>query len=129
MTNVSATAIREILATMGRYQVPAVHVLRHLTHVYWNMRYIGVDTHLIERIERAKMAGAEWLHMLIALEDALRTADEFDQGRRVAEFHACLEMIPDHLLGPDGKVVWVAVRPKKSFVPLVLKPTDVPPSP
>lgn len=129
MNDVSATAIREIFATMGRYQVPASHVLRHLTHVYWNMRYLGVDQRLIERIQRAKADGAEWLHMLIALEDALRTADEADQGRRVAEFNACLEMIPDHLLGPDGKAAWVAARPKKSFVPLVLKPTDVPPSP
>ncbi len=129
MTDVSATAIRDILATMGRYQVPAAQVLRHLTHVYWNMRYLGVDTRLVERIKRAKADGAEWLHMLIALEDAFRKADEADQGRRVPELNACLEMLPDHLLGPDGKIAWVAVRPKKSFVPLVLKPIPEVPSP
>ncbi|MEI7512123.1 MAG: hypothetical protein WCK01_01545 [Candidatus Uhrbacteria bacterium] len=111
----ASVVLDELLPLIATQQVPAAHLIRHLTHVYWNMRYIGVDTALVARIQAAKVVGIEWRDFKDMLFDRYRGQDALDGGHRCAGFHAALSMIPDHLLDVDGNIVWNSERPHHTF--------------
>ncbi len=115
-------ALEDVLPMVATQQVPAAWLVRHLAHVYWNFRYIGVDRPLIARIERAKTDGAEWRDFKEALLERYRREDAADSGGRCAAYHAALSLLPDHLLDAHGVIVWVAERPPASFEVRFRKP-------
>ncbi|KAA0206140.1 hypothetical protein EDM68_03260 [Candidatus Uhrbacteria bacterium] len=108
-------ALDDLLPMVATQQVPAAWLIRHLAHVYWNLRYIGVDRPLVARIERAKTDGAEWRDFKDVLLERYRREDATDRGGRCAAFHAALSLLPDHLLDAHGAIVWVAERPHATF--------------
>jgi hypothetical protein len=135
----ASEAIEDIFQLLGRHRIPAQPFIRHLTHVYWNMRYVGQYVSVIARIERAKAEGIEWADFLeqarlrfkredeAALEKALcEFPGPLDplaherlreiHCRRQVELAACLDLLPDHLLSAEGEIVWTQERPHRTFV-------------
>ena len=112
----AAVAIEDLFKIIGFHREPAHTILRHLTHVYWNMRYVGVYPSAITRIEQAKAAGIEWDDFREQLRLRFVREDAADQGMRSITLHACLDMIPDHLLNTEGEIVWTQDRPHRTFV-------------
>ena len=114
----AAIAIEEIFTIIGFNREPAHTILRHLTHVYWNMRYIGVYPSAIKRIEEAKAQGIEWADFREQLRLRFLRQDHADGGIRSITLHACLDMIPDHLVDGEGRIVWNSERPHHTFEPI-----------
>jgi len=118
----ASIAIEDIFNIIGFNREPAHTILRHLTHVYWNMRYIGMYPSAITRIELAKAEGIEWKDFREQLRLRFVRQDQADGGIRSITLHACLDMIPDHLLNSEGQIVWNSERPHHTFEPMRADP-------
>jgi hypothetical protein len=144
----AAAALEDIFKLIGHCALPASPVLRHLTHVYWNFRYIGQNNDALRRIEAAKSAGVDWADFYEALRLRFRREDETALQKtlegfsgeinalslqRLRELHCrrqielvmCSDMLPDHLLNASGDIVWIQDRPHHTFAALRVDPEAV----
>lgn len=103
---------RERLEPIIRAMRPDLHssiiLVRSLVHVYYNIRYIGVDVSLTRVLDELKRDGAlchEVFDTYLAIYSEL--------GLALRDIRLLRDLIPDHLVGPDGCVVWVADKPPK----------------
>ncbi|HVM91021.1 MAG TPA: hypothetical protein VMU11_03950 [Verrucomicrobiae bacterium] len=144
----AAAALEDIFKLIGYCALPASPVLRHLTHVYWNFRYIGQNNDALRRIQAAKDLGVEWADFYQALRLRFRREDDEALAkvlahhtgpvdamtvhslrqlhcRRQIELVMCSDMLPDHLLNADGTIVWTQDRPHHTFEPMRCDPDSI----
>jgi hypothetical protein len=118
---------RERLEPIIRALRPDLHssiiLLRSLVHVYYNIRYIGVDVAMTRSLEELKREG-------VLCHQAFDTflAIYADLGLSLRELRLLRDLIPDHLVGPSGEIVWVADKPPKWHQCGSTSPADKPSS-
>lgn len=103
---------RERLEPIIRALRPDLHssiiLLRSLVHVYYNIRYIGVDVTVTRSLEELKREGV-LCHQVFDTFLAIYA----DLGLPLRELRLLRDLIPDHLVGPSGDFVWAADKPPK----------------
>jgi hypothetical protein len=114
LTEVSEPACaraRERLEPLVSDMRPDLHssldLIRALVHVYHNVRYLGVDRRLLGCIETLKEEGVLFCETFESLYRIYLSL-----GRPPQELRLLYDMLPDHLLDADGKIVWVSDRPQ-----------------
>jgi len=116
-------AARAVLEPLVNMMVPdvrsALTITRSLITTYYNLDYIGDDVRLLDALAGLKVQGVLHREALGALREICRAMDLRPEAP-VDPHHAFLrqlnimqEILPDHLHGPDGKIVWTADRPPK----------------
>lgn len=103
---------RERLEPIIRAMRPDLHssiiLLRSLVHVYYNIRYIGVDVALTKLLDGLKRDGV-LCHQVF---DTVLVIYQ-DLGLPLRDIRLLRDLIPDHLVGPSGEIVWVADKPPR----------------
>lgn len=84
----------------------SVEIVRSVVHVYYNIRYIDMDRQLIGVLEDLKRKGV----LCQSIFDAFSAIYE-ELGLSPQALGILHDLIPDHLVGPDGTIIWVAERP------------------
>lgn len=119
---------RALLEPLVRKMIPDVRsamiITRSLFKAYYNLHYIGDDVSFSEALASLKAQGVLYGEVLEALREICRS---IDGSNHPYGFLRCLNVLqdslPDHLVGEDGKIVWVADKPSRS-PPLPAQPSS-----
>ena len=127
------SAARALLEPLVRSMVPdvrsALTITRSLITTYYNLRYIGDDARLLDALGQLKERGVLHREALDALREICRDIDSRPDAPAdphygfLRQLNVLQDILPDHLYGEEGKIIWTADKPPR-FSP-VLSETKV----
>lgn len=116
-------AARAVLEPLVRLMVPdvrsALTITRSLITTYYNLRYIGDDVRLLDALAGLKAQGVLHREALDVLREICREMDSRPEAPAdphlafLRQLNIMQDILPDHLYGEDGKIVWMSDKPPR----------------